>query len=63
MDETVIERVQGQGQMVEQRDDMTVVGAGTSPSHLGMLHRHLPTLGLMPYICIADNSKDLFCDL
>ena len=31
MDEAVIERVQGQGQMVEQRGDMTVVGQ--TPHH------------------------------
>ena len=42
MDETMIEGGQGQGQMVEQCGDVTVVEAGTSPSQLGMLQSHLP---------------------
>ena len=40
MDEAMIEGVQGQGQMVEQCADVTVVEAGTSPSHLGTLQSH-----------------------
>ena len=39
MDETMIEGVQGQGQMVEQCGDVTVVETGTA-SHLGTLQRH-----------------------
>ena len=37
VDEAMIEGVQGQGQMVEQCGGVTVIEAGTSPSHLGML--------------------------
>ena len=42
MYEAMIEGVQGQSQMVEQCGDVMVVEAGTSPSHLGTLHSHLP---------------------
>ena len=44
MYEAMIEGDQGQGQMVEQCSDMTVVEADTSPSYLGMLRSHLPVL-------------------
>ena len=42
MDEAMIEGDQGQGQMVDQCGDVTVVEAGTSPSHLGTIQSHLP---------------------
>ena len=42
MDEAMIEGDQGQGQMVEQCGDVTVVEAGTLPQHLGTLQSHLP---------------------
>lgn len=43
MEEGMIEQVQEQSQMVEQCGDvMAVEAAGTLPSHVGMLQRHLP---------------------
>ncbi|KAL5469236.1 hypothetical protein EMCRGX_G030461 [Ephydatia muelleri] len=47
MDEAMTKGVQGQDQMVEQCGNVTVVEAGTSPSHLGTLQSHLPVFVLV----------------